>query len=140
MPRSLTLSNDVRIAVARLSRRLRQTRADETVSFPHMSALGSLDKCGPLTLQDLSRVERVTPPSMLRTVNALVEHGYVARRPHESDGRKQLLEITSEGFAMMEATRRSRNLWLAERVDALSTEERALLAKAAPILERLAEA
>lgn len=140
MPRSLTLSNDVRIAVARLSRRLRQTRADETISFPHMSALGTLGKCGPITLQDLSRKERVTAPSMLRTVTSLVDHGYVARRPHETDRRKQLLEVTPAGLEMMDATRRSRNLWLAERIDALSTDERALLAKAAPILERLAEA
>lgn len=140
MPRSLALSNDIRIAVARLSRRLRQSLADETLSFPHMSALGALDKAGALTLQELSRAERVTPPSMLRTVTALVEHGYVARRPHATDGRKQLLEITDSGFRMMDATRRSRNLWLAERLDALSTDERATLAAAAPILERLADA
>lgn len=140
MPRSLALADDVRIAVARLSRRLRRSVADETLSFPHMSALGTLDKCGPLTLQELSAKERITAPSMLKTVNALVEHGYLARRPHDTDGRKQLLNITEAGFAMMDQTRRQRNLWLAERLDALTADERATLANAAGIMQKLADA
>ncbi|WP_144720081.1 MarR family winged helix-turn-helix transcriptional regulator [Agrococcus jejuensis] len=140
MPRSLALSNDLRIAVARLSRRLRRSVADETLGFPHMSALGTMQKCGPITLQELSTKERVTPPSMLRTVQGLVDHGYVDRTPHETDGRKQLLVITDDGQQMIEETRRRRNAWLAARLDALTPDERATLQRAAQIMERIAEA
>ena len=140
MPRSLALSNDLRIAVARLSRRLRRSVADETLGFPHMSALGTMQQCGPLTLQELSVKERVTPPSMLRTVQGLVDHGYVDRVPHETDGRKQLLVITDAGATMIDETRRRRNAWLATRLDALTPDERATLQQAAQIMERIARA
>ena len=139
MPPPPSLSNDLRIAVARLSRRLRRSVADETLGFPHMSALGTLHKCGPITLQDLSAKDGVTPPSMVRTVHSLVEHGYVERRPHETDGRKQLLEITESGHAMMDETRRQRNAWLQGRLDALDDDDRATLRRAAEIMDRLAE-
>lgn len=138
MPRSLALSNDLRIAVARLSRRLRRSVADEALGFPQLSALGTLEQRGSLTLQELSTREGITPPSMLKTVNTLVDAGYLARRAHETDGRKQLLEITDAGHAMLAETKRRRNVWLAERLDALSVDERAALARAVPILEQLA--
>jgi DNA-binding MarR family transcriptional regulator len=81
----------------------------------------------------------VTPPSMLRTVQGLVDHGYVDRTPHETDGRKQLLVITDEGQQMIDETRRRRNLWLATQIDALTPDERQTLQQAARIMERLAE-
>ena len=140
MPRSLTLPNEFRIAVARMSRRIRTSVADETISFPHLAAMATLAKFQPLTLQELSAKERVTPPSMLRTVNALVEHGYIERTPHETDGRKLMLGVTASGEAMLEATRRQRNLWLADRIEELSDDDRATLKRAVDIMLTMAEA
>ncbi|WP_430591701.1 MarR family winged helix-turn-helix transcriptional regulator [Humidisolicoccus flavus] len=139
MPRSLSLSDELRVAVARLSRRIRQSRADTTLSFPHYSALGSMRMIGVCTLSELAEQEQVTAPSMNRTVNSLVEHGYVARTPHASDGRKLMLEITESGDLMIEQTKRQRNLWLAEQLDALTPAERSTLSAAIPLLQRLAE-
>ena len=62
-----------------------------------MAVLGALYRNGDLTVGELAAHERVQPPSMTRTVNCLEEGGYVARRPHETDGRQVLVALTETG-------------------------------------------
>ena len=69
------LNDDLRIALMRIVRRMRFERADGDISDGHLSAVFVLWKEGAQTLGSLSEHERVTPPSMNRTVNALVEAG-----------------------------------------------------------------
>ena len=57
------LSTNLRIAVARLSRRLRAEKADDELSDGQTSVLFLLVREGPHTLGALSEHERVTPPS-----------------------------------------------------------------------------
>ena len=75
-----SLSTDFRIAVNRLSRTLRAQKADTTVSDAMFSALARLHRDGPMTLADLSRGDGVTPPSMTKTVAALVARGLSNRQ------------------------------------------------------------
>ena len=65
---------------------------------------------GECTIGALARTERVQPPSMTRTVNCLVDEGYAARRPHESDGRQVLVDITEKGREILLADRRRRDV------------------------------
>ncbi|BDZ48035.1 hypothetical protein GCM10025867_02760 [Frondihabitans sucicola] len=55
------LATDVRQGVLRLSRRLRQQKADTGVSDAQMAALGFLLQNEPLTIGALSEHEGVTP-------------------------------------------------------------------------------
>jgi DNA-binding MarR family transcriptional regulator len=135
------LASELRAGVMRLRRRLAVERhPDNDLSIGQMVVLGLLVRLGDQTVGDLARVERVQPPSMTRTVNCLESEGYVARRPHESDGRQVVVAITETGRAAVLADRQRRDAWLARQLGSLTPAERATLRDAAPILARLATA
>jgi DNA-binding MarR family transcriptional regulator len=135
------LASALRIGVARLSRRLRSERdpANE-LSVGQLSVLGALFRNGECSVGELAMHERVQPPSMTRTVNCLVDGGYVVRRPHDTDGRQVVVTLAPKGEETLAADRRRRDAWLAQRLREMTPEERSTLRKAAPILERLAHA
>jgi DNA-binding MarR family transcriptional regulator len=112
---------------------------ETTLSLPQMTVLGSLYRRGELTVGELAAAERVQPPSMTRTINCLLEGGYVVRRPHETDGRLVLVSLSELGQQTLKADRARRDAWLAQRLTELTPAERATLRAAAPILQRLAE-
>lgn len=133
------LASELRLSVMRLARRLRNERQpDNPLSVAAISALGVLFREGECTIGTLAAHERVQPPSMTRTVNCLVEEGYAARRPHETDGRQVLVDLTDQGREILLADRRRRDAWLAQRLRELTPDERALLREVAPLLQRLA--
>lgn len=121
----------------RLARRLRQERTETELSGSQFSTLGWISVEGPLTIGRLAELERVTAPSMNRTVNCLVESGYVTRSPAPDDGRKVLVSTTEAGETVVRETRRRRDAWLAKRFAALTPAERETLADATIILRRL---
>ncbi len=135
------LASELRFSVARLTRRLRAERDPRNpLSVAALSALGILLREGECTIGALAAHERVQPPSMTRTVNCLVEDGYAARRPHESDGRQVLVDLTEKGREILLADRVRRDAWLAQRLAELTPDERSLLRQAAPLIQRLATA
>lgn len=133
------LASELRLSVMRLARRLRNERQpDNTLSVAALSALGVLFREGECTIGTLAAHERVQPPSMTRTVNCLVDEGYATRRPHATDGRQVLVDLTDKGREILLADRRRRDAWLAQRLRDLTPDERALLREVAPLLQRLA--
>ena len=133
------LSSSLRIAVARLSRRLRAEKADHELSDTQTSTLAFLVREGSGTIGRLSEHERVTPPSMNRTVNHLEHAGYVERTPDSADGRKVVVVPTESGRTLVAETRRRRDAWLDQRLRTLNAEQRATLAAAAAIMRELAD-
>lgn len=135
------LAAELRLSVMRLRRRLAGERhPDNALSLNQMGVLGVLYRTGgALTVGELAAAERVQPPSMTRTVNCLEESGDVVRRPHETDGRQVVVELSERGRARVLADRERRDAWLARRLQELTPEERAILRKAAPILANLAQ-
>ena len=136
------LASALRISVARLTRRLRSERdpANELLPVGQLSVLGSLFRNGPCSVGELAAIERVQPPSMTRTVNCLEDGGYVERHKHETDKRQVVVALSPKGEETLAADRKRRDVWLAQRLRELTPEERDLLRKAAPIIERLAQA
>jgi DNA-binding MarR family transcriptional regulator len=135
------LASVLRIAVMRLRRRLTNERhPDNTLSIGAMSVLSALYPDGEETLGSLAARERVQPPSMTRTVNCLVEGGYVERRPSDTDRRVVLVSITPLGASTVKSDRARRDQWLTDRFAELTPDERAILRKAVPIMEKLANA
>jgi DNA-binding MarR family transcriptional regulator len=136
------LASALRVSVARLTRRLRSERHPENELLPvgQLSVLGVLFRNGESTVGELAGFERVQPPSMTRTVNCLEQGGYVVRRPHETDRRQVLVALSDKGLATLNADRRRRDAWLAQRLRELTPDERAVLRQAAPLIERLAQA
>jgi DNA-binding MarR family transcriptional regulator len=108
------------------------------VTPSQLSALTTIAKHGDLSLGELAAVERVAPPSMTRIAARLEESGLVARRTDAADRRVSRVVATDEGHALLEATQHRRDLFLATRLQELTDDERDLVARAVPVLERLA--
>ena len=76
---------------------------------------------------------------MAQTVGELEAEGLITRRPDPTDGRRGVLELTDEGRKTLEADRRERDGWLAQTIaEGFSPEEQETLARAVPLLTRLA--
>jgi len=133
------ISHEFRLANGRLARRLRQEKAENELGSGQFSALGVLYVHGPLTLTELSEFERVTPPSMTRTVKCLVDAGLVTRTDSALDGRKVVLSTTDAGAEMMTETRKRRDAWLVQRIAQLSPEQHRLLVDATILMKELAD-
>ena len=131
--------HDLRITIMRLARRVRLARSHEAVTGGQFSVLFTLHADGPQTLRSLSDSECVTPPSMSRTINALEEAGLISRTASADDGRKVSIDLTELGTHAVIETRRQRDEWFTTRLAALTPEQRATLAEAAPILKELTE-
>ncbi len=129
---------EVRLAVFRLSRRLRLEKTDDELSDTQFGVLAVLNRFGPHTLSALADRERVTAPSMNRTVNYLQERGYLRRDADIEDRRRSNIVITDDGAAVVLATIAKRDAWLTSRIRRLPPDQRATLVKAAEIIERLA--
>jgi DNA-binding MarR family transcriptional regulator len=134
------LAPQLRDAITRLNRRVRQARPVGDLTGSQLSALTSLNLAGALTPRELSDIERVQPPTMTKIVAKLEERGLVQRTPHPTDGRQVILAATEGGRAVLEQFERARNEWLADRLAALTEEERDTLRRAADILQVIARA
>jgi len=133
-----SLASRLRLAVVRLNRRLRAQRTNSSVTLTQVSALSALRKCGPLTPGELAAKEGVQPPSMTRVIAALEDYGFVSRRPHPTDGRQAIVELTEPGTAYLRAEVSAREAWLDSRIAELDESDRELLARAAEIIDRMA--
>jgi DNA-binding MarR family transcriptional regulator len=132
------LASRLRLVVARLARRLRrETEGD--VSPSQISALSSIARLGPLTLGELSAAEGVRPPTMTRVVGCLEEAGLVSRTVDPADRRVAHVAVTADGNRWLDRNRSRKDAFLASRLGALGPEDRATLARAVALLERLAE-
>jgi DNA-binding MarR family transcriptional regulator len=133
------LAAELRVALMRAARRLRAEKSDADLSDSQYSVLAMLERNGPSTPREIAAHERVQPPSMTRTLTALLELGLVTRTEHPSDRRQVLIAITEPGARTVRETRRRRDAWLARRLAALPQEEREVLARATEILRRIAD-
>ncbi len=136
------LASSLRVSVAMLTRRLRSERDPENELLPvgQLSVLGALFRNGECSVGELAALERVQPPSMTRTVNCLVDGGYVDRRAHDTDRRQVVVALSEQGKETLAADRKRRDAWLARRLRELTPDQRHVLREAAPIIERLAHA
>lgn len=132
------LAAELRQALGRLHRRIRSERGEAGLSFPQFSVLALLTREGPTTPGRLADLEGVQPPTMTRSVNCLVDLGFVTKADHPDDGRQVVVALTPAGAAEVAETRRRRDAWLTRRLAGLAREDRAVLARAADLLQELA--
>ncbi len=133
-----TEASDFRMATFRLARRLRSERAVDTMSDGQFAVLAALSVHGPHTLGELADRERVSAPSMNRTVNCLEESGYLSRTPDETDRRKVNIALTDSGRDVVAETVQRRDSWLEHALSELSDGDRATLHAAAAIMREVA--
>jgi len=130
---------EIRLAIQRLARRIRSMQSDESVTEGQRAVLFALANEGAQTLGALSEHERVTPPSMNRTINALVKAGLVTRVGAEDDGRKVSIDLSPSGRTFIADTKRKRDAWFTRQLARLTAEQRTIIDQSATILREIAD-
>ncbi|HEX4751435.1 MAG TPA: MarR family transcriptional regulator [Solirubrobacterales bacterium] len=133
-------ASQLRDAIVRTSRQLRQEAAAETGLSPSATAaLATINRSGPLTPSELAELERVKRPSMTRTLGCLEREGLIERTPDPTDGRSFLVAVNDAGRERLARLRRRKSAYLARRLRGLDAEELETLTRAAELLERMRE-
>ncbi len=135
-PADANLAAQLRLSVARLHRRLRQS-ADPGLTISQLSALASIERSGPITLGDLARVEQVQPPTMTALAGKLETAGLVERSIDAADRRVHRVTVSPHGVRLLARHRKQKNAYLERRLATLSASDRATLARACDIMEEL---
>jgi DNA-binding MarR family transcriptional regulator len=121
-----------------LSRGARRIRVESGPPLPQLTVLGHLQRRGALSTNDLAAAERVRPQSMSNTVRSLEEAGLVGRRPHPTDGRQVLIELTRKGVRTLEKIFAVREDWLITVIlKELTDGERHELQRALALVQRI---
>jgi DNA-binding MarR family transcriptional regulator len=128
----------LRLAIARLSRRLRRHQL-AGLTLTQVAALSTVDRSGPLRLSELAAVEGVAPSTLTRLVAALEDRGYVERAVVASDARASELAITPRGREVLDLIRQDSTTVLASSLASLRPDQLAALAAALPAIEQLAD-
>ncbi len=129
----------LRVAIARLGRRLRPTRAGAGLTPSQISVLFTIVRRGPVGLAEVASLEAINPTMLSRITAELAEQRLIRRRPDPRDRRAALVEATAAGARMRERIHRERTRALAEQIELLAEQDRRLLWEALPVLEELAE-
>ena len=86
-----------------MRRALALVEGEDRLLFPQLRCLQVLAGTeGPAYAAQLARALLVTPPTMTRTLDALVERGLVERQPEPANRRQIALLITPEGQALVD--------------------------------------
>jgi DNA-binding MarR family transcriptional regulator len=128
------LAGHLRLTIVRTARRLRQEAGTE-LSPSLTAALSTVERHGPMTPSELAARERIQRPTATRVIARLVENGLVERTPDPHDGRSSLVAATPAAKALLAELRTRKTAFLAERLERLEPDERAVLDRAADILE-----
>lgn len=136
-PQSVVVADRLHSAAIHLLRALRREDAKLGVGPAKLSALSVLVFGGPRSIGALARAEQVRLPTMSRLVAALERDGLATRAPDPADGRASHVYPTALGRSVLRRGRRRRVRTLARRLEALPDAERALLARAADLIEGL---
>ena len=139
--RVLSLAGELRAAIGKLSRRLREQGHFGDLTSSQTSVLGRLFRDGPATVSDLARAEGMRQQSMGAIVSALQEGGYVVGSPDPNDGRRTILSLTDMSREKINVSRALREDWLVRVLqENLSAAEQAELAGVVGHLQTLADA
>jgi len=90
-----------------------------------------------LTLGELADLERVSAPSITRTVNCLVGKGLITRAGNPADGRSQMLSISVGGRDVLGRVGRARDDWMACRLMGLTADQREVSRQATELLDQV---
>ncbi len=135
------VASDLRVVVARLRRRMRETGEPGDFSPSQSAVLVRLDAEGPSTVTALANAEGVRPQSMGSTVAGLQQAGYITAAPHPTDGRQTLLSLSDRFREELTAHRAAKEDWLFRSIrSTLTAQEQRELAVGVALLKRIAEA
>jgi DNA-binding MarR family transcriptional regulator len=107
------------------------------LSVPQFRALTFLGRHPGASLSDLAAHIGLTLPSISKMIDRLVARDLVVRRSAPQDRRRICLELTPSGEAALQAAAQATQERLAERLAALSPDERTVITQAMRSLQAL---
>jgi DNA-binding MarR family transcriptional regulator len=131
------LADRLHSAAIHLLRRLRREDDASGLPAPQLSALSVIVFAGPITLGALAQAEQVRPPTITKLVATLEDAGLVEREVDTADRRVVRVKATARGTRLLQEGRMRRVASLAESLGQLPPADRARLARAVPILEKV---
>ncbi|TQJ16620.1 MarR family winged helix-turn-helix transcriptional regulator [Kribbella jejuensis] len=132
---------EVRVVFGRVKRRLKALAETDDLTPSQSSVLSRLDKDGPASASELAAAERIRPQSMAAILSALREADLIQRHPDPSDGRRQVVSLTTVGRHRLQGDRKVRQEWLAQALQEHCTEaDRQTIIKALALLDHAIEA
>jgi DNA-binding MarR family transcriptional regulator len=139
MARTDSPATELRESVMAVTRQMRRHRPDHGLTLSQMELLGEVSRTGVTTPAEIAGRLHVRVQSLTDSLNELLSRGLIARRPDENDRRRQLIELTAAGTALLAADRADRDAWLyATMSENLTPLEFDLLMLVAPVLRKLA--
>jgi DNA-binding MarR family transcriptional regulator len=132
------LAPRLRLAIARLARRLRQEGGTD-LGPSQLVALATIERHGPLAPSELAERERIKRPTATRIVANLERAGLLTRVRDPEDGRSSILSVTADGRALLRRLRERKTAFLARRLRELPAQDRRTLERAAELLEGMLE-
>jgi DNA-binding MarR family transcriptional regulator len=129
----------LRVAISRLSRRLRPTTAAGALTTTEVDVLVAAERQGPIRMSDLASFAGLNPTMLSRLIPRLEDAGLIRRLADALDRRVSRVEATAKGSRLLERIRSERNDALSRRLAQLDSTDREALALALPVLEALAE-
>ena len=135
------LAADLALAIGTLIRRIRANAPTENadLSWTQRSVLTRLQNEGPATAAELARAEGVKPQSMGTIVAALEQMGMIERKPHPTDGRQVVIQLTADGLNKRQQAKDAKMSWLSAAIARLPEHEQQALAAAGSVIRHLAE-
>jgi DNA-binding MarR family transcriptional regulator len=132
-------ATELRESIMAVARQMRRHRPDHGLTLSQLELLGEVSRTGVTTPAELGARMHVRVQSLTDSINELVARNLIARRPDDRDRRRQLIEMTADGAALLQADRAERDAWLhASMRDTLTDLEFDLLMLVAPVLRKLA--
>ncbi|GAA5195486.1 MarR family transcriptional regulator [Rugosimonospora acidiphila] len=142
-PDPVVRAQQLRVAVGRVSRRLRQIYTSTPgagPSFTEVAVLVRLEREGPAAPSELAARERVTSQAIAAVIRELEGRGLISRSPDPVDGRKTVIAITEAGRALLRDREQVVMGGLIRALgDSYSQAELRRLDAAIPLLNRLAD-
>jgi DNA-binding MarR family transcriptional regulator len=134
-------ATELRESMMAVARQLRRHRPDHGLTLSQMQVLAEVTRTGAATPAELGARMQVRVQSLTDSINGLAAAGLVSRRADAGDRRRQLVELTDKGSALLAADRAERDAWLDTAMRERLTElEFGLLLLVAPVLRKLADA
>jgi DNA-binding MarR family transcriptional regulator len=134
-------ATELRDSMMAVARQMRRHRPDNGLTLSQLELLCEVSRTCITTPAELANRLHVRVQSLTDSINELVGRELIERRPDEADRRRQLIELTNAGTALLDADRAERDAWLhATMRDNLTPLEFELLMLVAPVLRKLADA
>ncbi len=134
------IAGSLRTELTRLAYHLRLPATKSGITPTRLAALAALARHAQGCRQgDLAAEMGISPASMTRLVDLMVEAKWVLRQRDPSDARAFLLRLSDHGRGTLEDLRREGTSRLSADIEELADEDRRTLAAAIPILRGIAD-